>query len=100
MCSMVCFFDSCAPFARLHPVDARRRVRSGEEFLAETVVQFLAESRQEHMFPTLTPAQIARLTAHGTTRTVAAGDVLLDVGEPMNLHFVVTSGRLRAERAS
>jgi len=34
------------------------------------------------MFPTLTAAQIARVAAHGSRRTVSAGDVLFEPGAP------------------
>jgi len=61
---------------------------------------FLHGSRQEQIFPTLTPAQIARLTAHGHPQPMAAGEVLLDVGDPINRLFVVMSGRVQAERRS
>jgi thioredoxin reductase (NADPH) len=61
---------------------------------------FLHGAREEHIFPTLTPPQVARLTARGRIQSVAAGDVLLDVGEPMTRLFVVSSGRLKVERVS
>src|SRR5205814_7926172 len=34
-------------------------------------------SRVEQMFPTLTPAQIARIAAHGRTRAVQSGEVMV-----------------------
>jgi hypothetical protein len=34
------------------------------------------------MFPTLTPAQIARIAAHGRERPIARGEVLIEAGDP------------------
>ena len=48
----------------------------------------------DHVFPILTPAQLARVVARGRTRTVAAGEILFDVGETTTRIFVVKSGRL------
>ena len=33
-------------------------------------------SRSEHVFPTLTPAQIARIAAHGRVRAIREGEIL------------------------
>jgi thioredoxin reductase (NADPH) len=51
-------------------------------------------SRQDEVFPRLTPDQIARVAAHGRTRSVVAGEVLVEGGQPMNSFFVVTEGQL------
>jgi thioredoxin reductase (NADPH) len=56
--------------------------------------------RAEEMFPTLTPAQIARLAGHGTVRRVEPGEVLIEAGEKITGFFVVTSGRVEAVRRS
>src|SRR5689334_10025074 len=48
----------------------------------------------EQAFPTLTPAQIARIAAHGRVRQVQAGEVLLAAGEQAERFFVVTAGRV------
>jgi hypothetical protein len=37
----------------------------------------------DQVFPTLTPAQIARLAAHGHVRQVQHGEVLAEAGEPL-----------------
>src|SRR5262245_39950946 len=50
-------------------------------------------SREDHLFPRLTPAQIARVAAHGHKRTVARGVVLFDVCEKPPF-FVVVSGEV------
>src|SRR5262245_38906275 len=48
----------------------------------------------EKTFPTLTPPQLARIESGGRRRAVAAGEVLVAVGDP-NIHFfVVVRGRV------
>ncbi len=54
----------------------------------------------DSMFPTLTPAQVARVAAHGHTRRFAAGDVLVEQGDVIVPFFVVTSGELEIVRPS
>jgi len=54
----------------------------------------------EHLYPTLTPAQHARLAAHGRPRHVARGEVLQQAGEPAARLFVVVAGRLDVFRPS
>ncbi len=55
---------------------------------------FLPSSPQEHIFPRLTPAQLDRVASHGRVRPVAAGEVLLEAGDPATRIFVVTSGQV------
>ncbi len=50
------------------------------------------------MFPTLTPAQVTRAAAHGTKRTVQAGELLFDAGNPVVPFFMVRTGRLEIRR--
>src|SRR5256886_9979846 len=52
------------------------------------------------MFPTLTPAQIARIATHGVARSIARGDVLIEAGEPIVPFFVVTAGEVEIIRPS
>lgn len=56
------------------------------------------DSRVEQIFPTLTPAQVARVGAHGRVREVNSGEVLVEAGEQSTKIFVVTAGRLRLVR--
>ncbi|MEO8382382.1 MAG: FAD-dependent oxidoreductase [Acidobacteriota bacterium] len=49
-------------------------------------------SRLEHVFPTLTPAQIARIAAHGRLHRVRSGELLFDVGSPNDRFFVIARG--------
>ncbi len=41
----------------------------------------ITSSLVEHIFPTLTPAQIRRIAAHGHMRTMQSGEVLVEQGE-------------------
>ena len=56
-------------------------------------------SRVDHVFPTLTAAQIARLGTRGHVRRVAEGEVLVEVGSAAASIFVVTEGRIEAVRS-
>jgi thioredoxin reductase (NADPH) len=58
----------------------------------------LTFSRADQIFPTLTSAQIERIAAHGRTRTVRSGEVLIEQGDRANPFFVVISGQLEAVR--
>ena len=58
-----------------------------------------APSTNSEAFPRLTAAQIARIEPHGSRRSVAAGEVLGDAGEPVTKVFVVVSGRLDIARS-
>jgi hypothetical protein len=40
------------------------------------------------LFPTLTPSQIARVTAHGSTRAIRPGEVLFDAGMQTDAELV------------
>src|SRR2546422_3154903 len=48
--------------------------------------------RAEHIYPTLTPAQLARIAAHGRRRQVERGEVLVEAGEQTARFFVVAAG--------
>src|SRR6266446_5633137 len=50
-------------------------------------------ARVDQVFPTLTAAQIARIAAHGHTRRIQQGEVLLEVGDQLRF-FVVTAGQI------
>jgi len=49
----------------------------------------------DNVFPTLTDAQMARITAHGRRRPVQAGDVLVNVGDQDVHFFLVLSGAVQ-----
>jgi thioredoxin reductase (NADPH) len=51
-------------------------------------------ANEEHVFPTLTPEQIARVAAHGRARSVRSGEVLVAAGEVPASFFVVTQGSI------
>jgi thioredoxin reductase (NADPH) len=54
----------------------------------------------EQVFPKLTPAQIARVAAHGLVRPVRKGEVLVAAGHPVESLFVVTAGSIEFVRQS
>ena len=51
-------------------------------------------ARPDFIFPTLTPAQIDRIRAHGTVRPSRLGEILVEEGASDVPFFVVTAGRL------
>jgi thioredoxin reductase (NADPH) len=51
-------------------------------------------SRQNQIFPELTAEQVARVASHGRTRSVVAGELLVEAGQLVNSFFVVIAGRL------
>jgi thioredoxin reductase (NADPH) len=59
-----------------------------------------AGRRADHIYPTLTPAQLARVAAHGRRRQVAQGEVLVQTGESAARFFVVVTGRIDVIRPS
>jgi len=60
----------------------------------------ISPEQREKLFPTLTPAQIARVAAHGKKRQASAGEVLVEQGD-YNLPFVVViSGVLEVVRST
>src|SRR5881409_704912 len=54
----------------------------------------------EHIYPTLTPAQLGRIAAHGRRRRVEAGEVLVQAGQQTARLFVVVAGRIDVVRPS
>ena len=57
-----------------------------------------APSPEERLFPTLTTAQITRITARGRRRAIAPGDVLVEVGDKVVPFFVLVSGEIQVLR--
>lgn len=64
-----------------------------------SVVATLGE-RAAQMFPTLTPAQLARIAPHGIARKVQRGEVLVAPGESAAHFFAVTAGEIEIVRPS
>jgi len=58
------------------------------------------EAMLPEMFPTLTPAQIARVGPHGQKRRAQAGEVLVEPGDPNVRWFVVLTGQIEIVRRS
>ncbi len=63
-----------------------------------TTTDIALASSLEKVFPTLAAAQIDRIAAHGSTRTVSAGDVLYEQGTANVPFFVLLSAELEAVR--
>lgn len=66
--------------------------------MTEPALPSLLNSPAGQTFPILTPAQIARIAAHGSVRRVQGGEVLVEAGEQPVPFFVVTAGRLEIVR--
>ncbi|HYY50893.1 MAG TPA: cyclic nucleotide-binding domain-containing protein, partial [Nitrososphaeraceae archaeon] len=58
----------------------------------------LTKSRREKIFPKLTPVQISRISAHGPTRSVQSGEVLIEQGDTSLPFFVVITGEVEILR--
>src|ERR671923_1300856 len=58
----------------------------------------LTSSRIEKIFPKLTPEQIRRIAAHGRTRSVQPGEVLIQQGDTSVPFFVVITGEVEIVR--
>jgi thioredoxin reductase (NADPH) len=54
--------------------------------------------REDQLWPTLTPAQIARIERHGRRRSLQPGEVLIEAGQQDFPFFVVTDGEVVVER--
>ncbi len=52
------------------------------------------------MFPTLTPAQIARVATHGHRRPISFGEVLVEAGDPIVPFYLVAAGQVEIVRRS
>jgi thioredoxin reductase (NADPH) len=63
-------------------------------------VALTLSSGVERMFPTLTPAQMKRITGYGQIRSIRPGEVLVEAGEQVVPFFVVTAGRIDVIRPS
>ena len=60
----------------------------------------MSPAHEALMFPTLTPAQIARIASHSVLRPIAAGEILIEAGDPVVPFFVVTRGTIEIVRPS
>src|SRR6267143_794244 len=57
-------------------------------------------ARLDRLYPIVTPAQLARIAAHGRRRLVAQGEVVVHAGENVARIFVVLAGRIDVIRPS
>jgi len=55
-------------------------------------------SRTDNIFPTLTPAQLARVATHGRRRAVTQGELLVEQGDQPVPFFVIASGEVEIVR--
>ena len=65
-----------------------------------TTVPLSVSPREDQLWPTLTPAQIARVERHGRRRAVQPGEVLMEAGGTEFPLFVVIEGELEIVRPS
>jgi len=65
---------------------------------ASPLAATIPPERQKELFPTLSPAQSARIAAHGIRRRVRSGEVLVEQGEQATKFFVVASGEVEIVR--
>src|SRR5262249_945708 len=77
-------------------VRRKRRPPERTECLSHACVTI--EVVADHVFPTLTDQQIARIAARGHRRAVAEGDVLVEVGDKEIPFFVLLRGELQVVR--
>src|SRR6202049_65094 len=61
-------------------------------------VKLTQYERPEHIFPTLSGTQMARILAHGKKRAVQAGEVLVEPGDNNLSFFLVTLGAMEITR--
>jgi thioredoxin reductase (NADPH) len=77
------------------------RCKASEEMSAVTRSSPLTSAADAAlMFPTLTPAQIARISAHGVVRPIMRGEVLIEAGQTNVPFFVVKAGEIEIIRPS
>ena len=67
---------------------------------APPLVPLNSESRLDQIFPTLNPDQVTRISAHGTKRRIAPGNVVYEAGAEEVPFVVVITGQLQMIRPS
>src|SRR5207244_11649222 len=71
----------------------RQRDAEGARTMTSEVLLSIAP-REDQLWPTLTPSQIARVAKHGNLRSLQPGEVVLEAGQQEFPFFVVTKGEL------
>jgi signal transduction histidine kinase len=56
------------------------------------------QSKQEHLFPTLSADEIACVMPHGTYLALSPGEALFHEGDPENAFFIILNGSLKVTR--
>ncbi len=64
------------------------------------ILDSTSRAHADRLFPTLTAAQIARISSHGRRRETTAGQTLVEVGDRQVPFFVVLSGAIEVLRPS
>lgn len=67
---------------------------------SSTPAPLTLSARINQMFPTLTSAQIARISSHGRRRTTQAGEILIEAGSDNVPFYVLTAGRIEIVQPS
>src|SRR6476660_1877068 len=75
-----------------------RRVPDLSSAMTDSEAALPFRSRPDHIFPTLTEAQIARVAAHGRMRRARAGEVLVEPGDRVLHFYVIGSGAVEVIR--
>ncbi len=65
-----------------------------------TLPALTLSSRSDQLFPTLTPAQIARIAARGKRHPIRQGEVLFEAGAEFTPFFLVLEGKIEIVRPS
>jgi thioredoxin reductase (NADPH) len=68
--------------------------------MPDTPLPLHRDTAVAHIFPSLSPAQLARVATHGRRRPIQAGEQLFQVGDPGVPFFVVTSGAVQILRSA
>src|SRR6266576_1675116 len=77
----------------------RQRAAEGARTMTSEVPLSIAP-RDDQLWPTLTPSQIARVAKQGSLRSLQPGEVVLEAGQQEFPFFVVTKGELVVVRES
>src|SRR5258706_13560567 len=77
----------------------RQRAAEGARTMTSEVPLSIAP-RDDQLWPTLTPSQIARVAKQGSLRSLQPGEVVLEAGQQGYPFFVVTNGELPGVRPS
>jgi thioredoxin reductase (NADPH) len=72
------------------------RLQRGRVQMTESVIE--SPEKLDRLFPTLDPAQVARIETYGRSRRVTAGEVIVEAGDRQPHFFVVRRGAVEVIR--